>query len=80
MRGTNYTTTVHLHGNAAATDEAGLSWKSENNGVVTVSGSGREQLITATEMDRPLLLSNIQELQSKKILCYVAETAEELEQ
>ena len=48
VRGTNHTTTVHLQGNATATDEAGLSWKSENNSVVTVSGSGREQLITAT--------------------------------
>ena len=80
VRGTNYTTTVHLQGNAAATDEAGLSWKSENNGVVTVSGSGREQLITATGNGQTfVVIEHPRAANPKKILCYVAETAEELE-
>jgi len=80
VRGTNFTTTVHLQGNATAADEAGLSWKSENNSVVTVSGSGKEQLITATGNGQTfVVIEHPRAANPKKILCYVAETAEELE-
>jgi len=80
VRGSTHTTAVRLQGNASSADEAALSWTSENTSVVTVSGAGNEQLITATGNGQTFVVINHPRADNpKKILCYVAETAEELE-
>lgn len=80
VRGTSQIVTVNLQGTSTASDEAALGWSSENTSVVTVAGAGREQLVTATGNGQTFItITNPKAENPKKILCYVAETAEELE-
>lgn len=80
LRGTQVTTAVSLQGNATAADETSLVWTSENQSVVTVSGSGKEQLIRAVGNGQTFVTVTHPKAENpKKILCYVAETPEELD-
>jgi hypothetical protein len=79
VRGATQNASVTLLGNATAADEAALSWKSEDTNVVTVSGAGKEQLVTATGNGQTFITITHPKADSpKKILCYVAETAQNL--
>lgn len=80
VRGTTQAAAVTLQGNASASDEASLTWSSDTTSVATVTGAGKEQLITATGNGQAFITVNHPKAEyPKKILCYVAETAEELE-
>ncbi len=80
VRGTSQTLSVTLQGAATASDEAALAWSSEDTGIVTVAGAGKEHLVTAVGNGQTFItITNPKAENPKKILCYVAETAEELE-
>lgn len=80
LSGTTSNATVTLQGSVKATDNALLSWTSENQSIATVSGYGNEQLITAVGNGQTFItISHPKAENPKKILCYVASTPEELD-
>lgn len=80
VRGSTQTTSLTLQGSSSVSDEAALVWKSENESLVTVSGAGKEQLISAIGNGQTFVtITHPKADTPKKILCYVAETAAELD-
>lgn len=79
IKGTSVTLSVSLLGSSNPSDEAFLSWQSEDTSVVKVNGSGKEQLITASGNGQTFItITHPKAETQKQILCYVAETQEEL--
>jgi hypothetical protein len=80
VRGTSQTLAVTLQGTASASDEVSLGWSSSDTNVITVAGAGKEQLVTAVGNGQTFItITHPKAENPKKILCYVAETAAELE-
>ncbi|MCD1654442.1 Ig-like domain-containing protein [Treponema zuelzerae] len=80
VRGTSQKLAVTLQGNVTINDESSLDWSSADSNIVTVAGAGKEQLVTAVGNGQTFItITNPRADNPKKILCYVAETAEELE-
>lgn len=78
VKGTSQSLSVSLVGGSQS-DEASLSWSSEDSSIVTVAGSGKEQLVTAVNNGQTFITVTHPKAEAKKqILCYVAETEEEL--
>jgi hypothetical protein len=79
IRGQSKNVTLTLSGNYTPSDDALLSWAGDNTGIVSVMGNGKEASVTANGNGQAYIsISHPKADGAKKILCYVAETEEEL--
>lgn len=80
VKGNTASLKVNLTGNVNTNDENKLVFVSENEQIATLSGAGDERLIKAWEVGQTYInISHENAEFPKKVLCYVAETEEELE-
>jgi uncharacterized protein YjdB len=78
-RGETETASVTMAGSYTPSDEALLSWASDNTGIVSVQGNGKDALVTANGTGTAYItVSHPKAEGPKKILCHVAETKEEV--
>jgi hypothetical protein len=79
VKGESKTVSLNLLGNIRGNDESLLAWSTENLGVASVAGNGLNGAITAVQSgEEYIIISHPRAENPKKILVYVAETAEQL--